>query len=245
MRADPGDQRVVLDLAEVDAEVNRLRYRSANLPENAELDELREQESTHRDDQVRAEIAAEDLQREISRLENDVATLRLRETKDTERLTSGALPAKALSELQHELSSLERRRGVVEDELLELLEQQEAVEAEQQRVAATLSHLAERIADVEQRRLIALGDVEEQLTSRQRHRDELEASTQPELLTVYRSQHDRGRIGAGLLRARTCGACRMELDRGTIARIAKAPADEVVRCDECGAILVRTAESGL
>ena len=28
-------------------------------------------------------------------------------------------------------------------------------------------------------------------------------------------------------------------------RITKAPADEVLRCEECGRILVRTAESGL
>ncbi|NED62422.1 hypothetical protein G3I15_16010, partial [Streptomyces sp. SID10244] len=45
--------------------------------------------------------------------------------------------------------------------------------------------------------------------------------------------------------ARRCGACRMELDRGTIASIGAKPADEVVRCEECGAVLVRTAESGI
>ncbi len=52
-------------------------------------------------------------------------------------------------------------------------------------------------------------------------------------------------IGASLLRARRCGACRIELDRSAISRIAASPADEVVTCEECGAILVRTAESGL
>jgi uncharacterized protein len=52
-------------------------------------------------------------------------------------------------------------------------------------------------------------------------------------------------IGAALLRARRCGACRIELDRSAISRIAGSPADEVVTCDECGAIMVRTPESGL
>ena len=45
--------------------------------------------------------------------------------------------------------------------------------------------------------------------------------------------------GAALLQARRCGACRIELDRGEIARIAAAADDEVLRCPECGAILVR------
>jgi predicted nucleic acid-binding Zn-ribbon protein len=37
----------------------------------------------------------------------------------------------------------------------------------------------------------------------------------------------------------------MELDRSVIAGIKATAPDEVVQCDECGAILVRTAESGL
>ena len=66
-----------------------------------------------------------------------------------------------------------------------------------------------------------------------------------ELLDLYVRQHSKHGIGAALLQARRCGACRIELDRGEISRIANTPADAVVRCPECGAILVRTKESGL
>jgi predicted nucleic acid-binding Zn-ribbon protein len=37
----------------------------------------------------------------------------------------------------------------------------------------------------------------------------------------------------------------MTLNPSDLAVIAKAPADEVVRCEECTRILVRTPESGL
>ena len=47
------------------------------------------------------------------------------------------------------------------------------------------------------------------------------------------------------MQARRCGACRIEIDKGELARIAAAPEDEVLRCPECGAILLRTKESGL
>ena len=45
--------------------------------------------------------------------------------------------------------------------------------------------------------------------------------------------------GAALLQGRRCGACRIEIDRGELARISAAADDEVLRCPECGAILLR------
>ena len=66
-----------------------------------------------------------------------------------------------------------------------------------------------------------------------------------DLLGVYEKLRSQGKVGAGLLRARRCGACRMELDPRTLAGIAAAADDAVLRCEECGAILVRTNESGL
>jgi len=37
----------------------------------------------------------------------------------------------------------------------------------------------------------------------------------------------------------------MQINASDLGVIAKAPADEVVRCEECQRILVRTAESGI
>ncbi len=50
--------------------------------------------------------------------------------------------------------------------------------------------------------------------------------------------------GAGLLQGRRCGACRIEIDRGELARISAAAEDEVLRCPECGAILLRVKGTG-
>jgi predicted nucleic acid-binding Zn-ribbon protein len=65
------------------------------------------------------------------------------------------------------------------------------------------------------------------------------------LLELYERVRKNKGIGAALLRARRCGACRIELDRSAISRISSTAADEVVTCEECGAIMVRTGESGL
>ena len=54
-----------------------------------------------------------------------------------------------------------------------------------------------------------------------------------------------GGTGAAALHQRRCGGCQLELNPVEIQRIRSAPEDEVLRCEECRRILVRTAESGL
>ncbi|MFW0787457.1 C4-type zinc ribbon domain-containing protein [Gordonia sp. CPCC 206044] len=245
MKVDAGIQRRLLDLADADAELARLAHRSTHLPEDAELAELAEKVDVARDDQVRAEISAEDLAREYQRIDGEVTGMSAREAKDSAQLTAGGLAPKALSELQHELTSLTRRRSGLEEDLLAIMEQQEAVSGEQQRAAATVDHLNAEITATSERRAAELERIEADRIVAAERRDELAADIVPELLAVYDRQRAAGKIGAGLLRARRCGACRMELDRGTIAAIAAKQPDDVVRCEECGAVLVRTTESGL
>ena len=66
-----------------------------------------------------------------------------------------------------------------------------------------------------------------------------------ELVTLYESLRAKHGVGAALLQARRCGARRLELDRSEVSQIKSAPANEVVRHEECGVIMVRTLESGL
>jgi predicted nucleic acid-binding Zn-ribbon protein len=52
-------------------------------------------------------------------------------------------------------------------------------------------------------------------------------------------------MGAALFYAGRCGACRIELYGADLNRVKSAAKDDVVRCEECRRIMVRTAESGL
>ena len=67
-----------------------------------------------------------------------------------------------------------------------------------------------------------------------------------DLLALYEKLRARtGGVGAAALRQRRCEGCRLELNSAELRPAARAAADEVLRCEECGRILVRTAESGL
>lgn len=245
MKVDAGRQRLLLELAEVDATLARLGHRARNLPEDAEITETTARIEAARSDLVRAEISAEDLDREYRRMDGEITGMRDREQKDSAQMTAGGMAAKALSELQHELSGLGRRRQVLEDDMLELMERQEALGSERDRASATLAHLESELTALRARREQSLATVDDERSVLTERREQILGEVPEELLPIYERQRSAGKVGAGLLRARRCGACRMELDRGTIATIAAAADDEVLRCEECGAILIRTHESGL
>ena len=75
----------------------------------------------------------------------------------------------------------------------------------------------------------------------------LAASGMPEdLMALYdKLRAQKGGVGAAALRRRECGGCRLTLNAADLGVIAKKPTDEVLRCEECNRILVRTGESGL
>ena len=67
-----------------------------------------------------------------------------------------------------------------------------------------------------------------------------------DLINLYerlRVQH--GGVGAAALRRGRCEGCHLSLNTVDLNAIRAAAADEVLRCEECRRILVRTDESGL
>ncbi|MGB3772834.1 MAG: C4-type zinc ribbon domain-containing protein [Rhodococcus sp. (in: high G+C Gram-positive bacteria)] len=245
MNVDPKIQLKLLDLAAMDTELAQLAHRRRTLPEQVELDGLERERIDRKDAAVQVQISLDDLDRDIRKLEGEVDAVRRREEKDRAVLDSGSAPAKQLSELQHELTSLQRRRGILEDEELEVMEQREALQSDYEHAGARLSQVEDQLIDVTRRRDDALADVNTAEKTRSGQRDQLAAELPAEVSAAYEKQRAQSGIGAALLRGRRCGACRIELDRGEISRIAATPADVVVRCSECNAILVRTNESGL
>src|SRR3954464_7701394 len=108
---------------------------------------------------VRAETEARDLEREVKRLEADVDVVRQRSTRDQQRIDTGRLPAKEVTALQHELESLARRQGDLEDQELELMERQEAADAALRAAQEGQEKAREERERAEQLRDDALADI--------------------------------------------------------------------------------------
>lgn len=245
MNVEPQVQSKLLDLAGVDAELTRITHRRGALPEQQEVERLEAERISRKDASVAVEIQIDDIDRDIRKLEGEVDAVRQREDRDRTLLQRGSVGAKQLTELEHELGSLVRRQGLLEDELLEVMEQREALQADHDHAGAQLSQAEEELIDAKRRRDDAVADLDKAQERCAADRERLVGEFPADFLAVYEKQRTLGGPGAALLQARRCGACRIEIDRGEISRIAATPADVVVRCPECNAIMVRTKESGL
>ena len=170
--------------------------------------------------------------------------MRKREDRDRGLLDSGSVNPKQLEELQHELDTLERRQGSLEDSLLEVMERREQLAAERVGEQAAVEGLRADLLLAEEARARVLAEMEGTRTERAARRSELVSGLDADLVKLYERQAATTGFGAGRLVGGRCGACRIELDRGELARITAAADDEVLRCSECGAILLRVRGPG-
>ncbi len=244
MKASPEAQRRLLDLAALDTALAQLAHRRRTLPELAEIDAAARELSALEDERVRAQVGVDDLDRDISRYEKDIDQVRTRKARDQERLDHGSGGVRELEALQHELGTLARRQSELEDAELELMEQREQAQARLDAVTGRLVEIAERRADAERRRDAAFAEIAKEQEFKTTARQPLAADLPGELVTLYDKIRAETGLGAALLRSGRCGGCRIELYGADLARVKAAPADDVVRCEECRRIMVRTTESG-
>lgn len=242
MKAEVSQQRSLLDLAEVDAELRRVDHRAANLAEQQEFERVQALYQEANDQLAVVGIALEDLDGEIAKLESEIDSVRQREDRDRTLLQGGTVNAKQLSELQHELETLERRQSSLEDSLLEVMERREELQRQQSEHLARIDALQNELSAAQLARDAALVDIENVRQVSAGRRTELASLLNADLVALYEKQRAGGGAGAGLLQGKRCGACRIEIDRGEMARILAADDDEVLRCPECGAILLRVKQ---
>jgi uncharacterized protein len=245
VNAEPAVQLRLLDLQAADTALNQLAHRRGHLPELAAIAQRSTQAENLHNDLVDAQTRLDDLAAEQKRLEADVETVRARATRDEARLQAGGLPARELESLQHEITSLARRQSTLEDELLDLMERAEEAEQTITEVRSRHGVVAAELRDLEAARDAAFAEIDAAAAKRTPERASIAAELPADLVALYERARAQSGTGATLLRQRRCEACHIELSGSELAGVRNAAPDAVVRCDNCRAILVRTAESGL
>ena len=246
MKAAPQQQQRLLDLQAIDTRLDQIEHARTHLPQLAEIVELQRNAEVVGAEHVLVQTAHEDVQRELRKSDADVQQVRDRAARDEARLNSGMGTAKDLQALQHELESLARRQRELEDVELEVMERAEAIESDLAELQAGRERVAQQLADLEAVRDEALARLDEEAAAVSAPRESVAADVGEELLALYdKIRSSSGGLGAAALRQRRCGGCQLELNAVDLGRIRAAAEDEVVRCEECRRILVRTAESGI
>ena len=247
MKASPEAQLRLLELADIDADLGRIEHRRRGLPEHAELARLEARDGELRDSVAALTAQNSDLKREQAKAEADVDQVRARIDRDRQRLDSGKVNSpRELENLQSEVQSLHRRQSDLEEVVLDVMERRETAQTTMEQAAAEREQLRSELTNVTAARDAAVAELAEQSAKAGDRRIEVTAAIPPDLLELYdklRAQH--GGVGAAALRQRRCQGCNLTLNTVDLNAIRAAPDDEVLRCEECRRILVRTPDSGL
>jgi predicted nucleic acid-binding Zn-ribbon protein len=232
----------LLTLQDVDTAIDQQHHRRAHLPQRAELAAIdhdgAELQGAVRDVGTgRNEIAGRQ-----TALEAELAATEARAASVSRRLYGGQVSAsRELQALSADVDALKARASVLEDEVLALMEEREPFEAR-------LADLSGRLAGLAARRQAAatgLADAEAAIDAELTELEQARAAAAQSLPDELRATYDglRARLG-GVAVARLvgnhCDGCHLTLPAMELDRIRHLPDTEVVMCDQCGRILVRS-----
>lgn len=247
IRANHASQLRLLDLQAVDSKIQHGKHRRATLPELSEAATLKKNVNALDDQLIATATKIADLELELSKAEADLVPVRERRERNQQRIDSGEVSdGNTLSNLVAEVAHLGRRINELEDAELALMER---VEAAQQRHAELTVQRAEAhgaLAEVVQRGRAAMAEIDQEIATLGTQRDALAGELPTDLLDRYTrlaAKHDG--VGAAALEQRRCTGCQLQLNAADVSRFAAAHVDEVLSCEECGRIVVRTQRSGL
>jgi len=231
----------LLVVQEHDSAIDHLRHRRTTLPERAVLSEaeavIRELEAPIAEVRGRHDLVS----RDVKRLEDEAASAAAKVGEVETSMYSGSITSpRELQAMQGEVDQLRRHQRALEDRELELMESQEAIDAE-------LAALAGRVGDAEGRAREARAAVEQQegvidaeIARETDARTAAATDIPANLLALYDGCRAAARgVGVARLVGNTCQGCRLTIPSTEVARIRKAgPDGDVAHCDNCGAILV-------
>jgi hypothetical protein len=238
MDVDHGALVRLLDLQAEDSAIRRLNEQRNSLPEAQRLTEVSDALSELEADLEIANKQSEEITREHARLEGEVDLADQKIAREEQRLFSGNVSnPKELGALQAEVAMLKRKKGELEDQLLEVMLQREQasetvarLESERNEASAEAEQLTARVGTL-------TGEIDAQLATHGSARAEIADALPDGLLKLYdQLRESKHGVGAAALEAGTCQGCHTKLPAKEIERL-KAEGG-LQRCDNCRRILV-------
>jgi predicted nucleic acid-binding Zn-ribbon protein len=243
-QAPAADQRRLLDVQDADTRIAQAKHRRANLPVLAQIAELagRAQDLDVMRGQALVEVT--DIQREVTKAEDDVQSVRARAERDNARLNSGEGTPRDLQALQSELEALAKRQSALEDVELEAMERLEEAQSRVTAAATQVAAITAQVAELEVARDAEFAAIDAELEELAAARAAAAQGLDAGLLALFEKLRvSGGGVGAARLVGGQCQGCHMSINSVELARIENAPEDDVVRCEDCGRILVRGAHA--
>ena len=235
---DDATLRRLLDLQTEDSAIDRLEHQKEILPEAARLRETNEQLAELTADLEIATKQHDEIAREQNRLEGETGMVDDKIAREEQRMYSGKVNnPKELTALQAEVESLKRKRGGIEDELLEVMVQRESATATMDSLKSEHDTLTATASDLQNTVMSLTADLDAQLEKHRAERAEVAKEIDEDLLKTYEKiRETKGGVGAAALEGFTCSGCHTKLANVDVERMRAERG--LQRCDNCRRILV-------
>jgi predicted nucleic acid-binding Zn-ribbon protein len=246
MIADPAAQLLLLQLADIDTRARQAEVKRRTLPVLEQLVKLNVGRVglSEANTKLKTEIA--DAEIILRRIDADLDPAKARIERNQKRLDDGLFSdPRSIKSTQDEIEHLKGRISDLEDQQLEIMQGIEdgtaRLETDTARLAAVTAKMRQLIAE----RDASIAEIDAELGTLKTRREAIASRIPEDLLTLNDHIAEKQTTGAALLRAGKCTGCALTIDSVTLAKITHAAPNEIIRCDACDRILIRTGESGL
>lgn len=238
MKANLQDQKRLLELVELDLNLVKNASDKTKLLAATDIQIASEKALALSDQLIDARNKVGDLELELKRSENDLELVENRITKDNQRLSTTS-SSKDAQGIEHELTTLAKRKSELEDTELGIMEELDKVRAELISAEKAKSEAESELNSLRSALSSNASTLDSQRAELTAKRVALVGLIDPELAVAYQKKADRA-VAVGRLTGRECGACRISITATNLEEIVALPADEISECPNCQAYLVRS-----
>ena len=238
MKANLQDQKRLLELVELDLNLVKNASDKTKLLAATDIQIASEKALALSDQLIDARNKVGDLELELKRSENDLELVENRITKDNQRLSTTS-SSKDAQGIEHELTTLAKRKSELEDTELGIMDELDKVRAELIAAEKAKSEAESELNSLRSALSSNASTLDSQRAELTAKRVALVGLIDPELAVAYQKKADRA-VAVGRLTGRECGACRISITATNLEEIVALPADEISECPNCQAYLVRS-----
>ena len=233
-------QRLLIDLQDIDSRLARLRHERKHLPVLGRIESVIERLKTNKRAAIQADAALSEAKTRVIRSEDEVGQVVRRAEVLRERLHSGNSAARDLSAIQGEIDQLGQRQSALEEAQIAAMEALDSAREESERLKQEESDIRVAGRELTAKRDAEFARLDQEIDSLEKQRADLAGTVERALLSDYEAvRASTGGLGAVALRGRTVEGGAVEISPQELARIVAAPQDQVIHAEENDVIIVR------
>ncbi|WP_314308462.1 hypothetical protein [Actinomyces johnsonii] len=233
-------QRLLIDLQDIDSRLARLRHERKHLPVLGRIESVIERLKTNKREAIQADVALSEAKTRVTRSEDEVGQVVRRAEVLRERLHSGNSAARDLSAIQGEIDQLGQRQSALEEAQIAAMEALDSAREESERLKQEESDIRVAGRELTAKRDAEFARLDQEIDSLEKQRADLAGTVEAALLSDYEAvRASTGGLGAVALRGRAVEGGAVEISPQELARIVAAPQDQVIHAEENDVIVVR------